>query len=92
MSVDYLHRLWPLARSNPFFDRLRANQPTLMMATRSSRTTEIVRIAKATGNHAIMLDLEHSANSMETAWEMCGAAGDLGLPRLSGSPSAITAA
>lgn len=68
-----------LVRSNPFLDRLRTNQPTLMMAIRSSRTTEIVRIAKATGNHAIMVDLEHSAISMETAWEMCGAAGDLGL-------------
>ncbi len=66
-------------RKNPFLDRLRADEPTLMMAIRSSRTTEIVRIAKATGNHAVMVDLEHSAITIDTAGEMCGAAGDLGL-------------
>ena len=34
-------------RSNPFLDRLRADEPTLMLTIRSSRTTEIVRIATA---------------------------------------------
>ena len=66
-------------RSNPFLNRLRANEPTLMMAIRSSRTTEIIRIAKATGNHAVMVDLEHSAITIATASDMCGTAGDLGI-------------
>jgi 2-keto-3-deoxy-L-rhamnonate aldolase RhmA len=67
------------ARSNPFLDRLRAGELTLLLAIRSSRTNEIVRIAKATGHHAIMVDLEHSAISVAIAAEMCGCANDLGL-------------
>ncbi len=78
MTDEARHMTTP-PRRNPFLDRLRANEPTLMMAIRSSRTTEIVRIAKATGNHAVMVDLEHSAITIETAGEMCSAAGDLGL-------------
>ncbi len=50
-----------------------------MLAIRSARTTEIVRIAQATGHHVIMVDLEHSGIDVTTAAEMCATAGDLGL-------------
>jgi 2-keto-3-deoxy-L-rhamnonate aldolase RhmA len=60
------------AQANAFLERLRSGELTLMMAIRSARTTEIVRIAKATGHHAVMVDLEHSAIDV-------GLAGDLGL-------------
>jgi hypothetical protein len=48
-------------RSNPFLDRLRAGQLTLMLGIRCSRTSDVVRIAHATGHHAVLVDLEHSA-------------------------------
>jgi 2-keto-3-deoxy-L-rhamnonate aldolase RhmA len=66
-------------RSNPFLDRLRRGEPTLMMAIRHARTPEIVRIARSTGHHAIMVDLEHAAIPLDVAGQMCAAAGDLGL-------------
>ena len=69
----------PNGRINPLLARLRANELTLMMTIRGSRTTEIIRIAKATGHHAVLVDLEHSAITIDTTSEMCGAAGDLGL-------------
>jgi 2-keto-3-deoxy-L-rhamnonate aldolase RhmA len=50
-----------------------------MLAVRSARTTEIVRIAKATGQHAVMVDLEHSTMPLAVAGEICAAAFDLGL-------------
>ncbi len=66
-------------RANPFLDRLRRGELTLMMGIRSARTTEIVRIAHATGHHAVMIDLEHSAIGLTVAAEMCCAAHDLGM-------------
>ena len=62
-----------------FCDRLRANEPQYRLGIRSARTTEIVRIAKAAGYHSIMVDLEHCAMSIDTATEICAAAGDAGL-------------
>jgi 2-keto-3-deoxy-L-rhamnonate aldolase RhmA len=67
------------ARANALLARLRSGELTLMMLIRSARTTEIVRIAKATGHHAVMVDLEHSAIDLALAGEMCGAASDLGM-------------
>ena len=64
---------------SPLLARLRRDEPTLMLAIRSARTTEIVRIAHSTGHHVIMVDLEHSHIDVSIAAEMCGAAGDLGL-------------
>jgi hypothetical protein len=61
------------AQANAFLERLRSGELTLMMAIRSARTTEIVRIAKATGHHAVMVDLEHSAIDVGLAGEMCAA-------------------
>jgi 2-keto-3-deoxy-L-rhamnonate aldolase RhmA len=67
------------SRSNPFLDRLRGGELTLMLAVRSSRTPDVVRIACQTGHHAIMVDLEHSAMPLDTAVQLCATAGDLGL-------------
>ena len=67
------------SRSNPFLDRLRGGELTLMLAVRSSRTADVVRIAHQTGHHAIMVDLEHSAMPLDTAAQLCATAGDLGL-------------
>jgi len=66
-------------RSNPFLHRLRRGELTLMMGIRSARTTEVVRIAQATGHHAIMVDLEHSTIPLAVAAEMCCVAHDLGM-------------
>ena len=64
---------------NAFLDRLRGGEPTLMLAIRSSRTADVVRIAKSTGHHAIMVDLEHSTMPLDVAASLCATAGDLGL-------------
>ena len=64
---------------NAFLDRLRGSDPVLMLAIRSSRTTDVVRIAKATGHHAVMVDLEHSTMPLDVAAALCATAGDLGL-------------
>jgi 2-keto-3-deoxy-L-rhamnonate aldolase RhmA len=64
---------------NAFFGRLRGGEPTLMLAIRSSRTADVVRIAKSTGHHAIMVDLEHSTMPLDVAASLCATAGDLGL-------------
>jgi len=66
-------------RNNAFLDRLRHGELTLMIGIRSSRTTEVVRIARETGHHAIMVDLEHSAMPLSVAAEMCATANDLGM-------------
>lgn len=65
--------------TNPFLTRLHEGQPTFMLGIRHSRTTDICRIAKSTGHHAIMVDLEHSTMSLDVAATLCSAAGDLGL-------------
>ena len=67
------------APANAFLERLRSGELTLMLSIRSARTTEIVRIAKSTGHHAVMVDLEHSAIDVGLAGEMCAVAGDLGM-------------
>ncbi|MDH7799003.1 MULTISPECIES: aldolase/citrate lyase family protein [unclassified Beijerinckia] len=66
-------------RKNLLLDRLRANELTLMLAIRTSRTPDIIRIAHATGHHAVMLDLEHSTITLDTTAQLCGTANDLGL-------------
>ncbi|HEY6481533.1 MAG TPA: aldolase/citrate lyase family protein [Streptosporangiaceae bacterium] len=64
---------------NPFLDRLRAGELTLMLGIRSSRTADVVRIAREAGYHAVMIDLEHSAMPLDVAAQLCATAGDLGL-------------
>jgi 2-keto-3-deoxy-L-rhamnonate aldolase RhmA len=62
-----------------FLDRLRRGELTLMLGIRSSRSTDIVRVAHATGYHCIMIDLEHSAMSLDTAASLCATAVDLAM-------------
>jgi 2-keto-3-deoxy-L-rhamnonate aldolase RhmA len=64
---------------NAFLDRLSGSDPVLMLAIRSSRTADVVRIAKSTGHHAVMIDLEHSTMPLDVAASLCATAGDLGL-------------
>lgn len=64
---------------NAFLDRLRSGELTLMMAVRSSRSADVVRIARSTGHHAVLVDLEHSTVSLEVATQLCATAGDLGM-------------
>jgi len=60
-------------------EQLQAGVPQFMLAIRSSRTPDIVRIAASTGHTCIMVDLEHSAMPIDTAAQLCAVAGDLGL-------------
>jgi 2-keto-3-deoxy-L-rhamnonate aldolase RhmA len=64
---------------NPFLDRLRAGELTLMLGVRGSRTTDVVHIARSTGHHSIMVDLEHSTMSTDVAAALCVAADNLGM-------------
>lgn len=66
-------------RHNPFLDRLRAGDLTLMMSIRSGRTADVVRVAHATGHHAVLIDLEHSTMPLDVASALCATAADLGL-------------
>ena len=67
---------------NPFLKRISDGDLTLMLGIRSHRTTEVVRLAAATGHHAVMVDLEHSTMSTDQAAQMCAVAADLGLTPL----------
>ncbi len=64
---------------NAFLDRLRDGDQVLMLAVRSSRTADVIRIAKSTGHHAVMIDLEHSTMTLDVAAGLCATAADLGL-------------
>jgi 2-keto-3-deoxy-L-rhamnonate aldolase RhmA len=64
---------------NAFLGRLRDGELTLMLGIRSSRTADVVRIAREAGYHAVMIDLEHSTMSLDVAAQLCAIAGDLGL-------------
>ena len=50
-----------------------------MLGIRSSRTADVVRIAREAGYHAVMIDLEHSTMPLDVAAQLCATAGDLGL-------------
>ena len=65
--------------TNAFLNRLRNNEVALMLAVRGARSCEVIRIAKATGHQAILVDLEHSAIPVSLAAEMCACANDLGI-------------
>lgn len=60
-------------------DRLRGGELTLMMGIRSARTADAVRIARSTGHHAVLIDLEHSTMSLDVTAALCSTAADLGM-------------
>ena len=63
-------------------DQLNARRPVLALGVRASRTPEIARLAKASGHDVILIDLEHSAISIDAAAQICATAHDLGLTSL----------
>ncbi|MFD5074049.1 HpcH/HpaI aldolase/citrate lyase family protein [Streptomyces sp. NPDC058371] len=71
-----------LPHSSRFLERLHAGEPTLMLTVRTSRTMDIVHIARSTGHHGIMVDLEHSTMSTDVAAQLCAAADSLGVTAL----------
>ncbi|HET6501760.1 MAG TPA: aldolase/citrate lyase family protein [Amycolatopsis sp.] len=62
-----------------FLGRLRDGELTLMMGIRSARTSDVVHIARSTGHHAVMVDLEHSTMPVDVAAALCVTAGALGM-------------
>src|SRR3984893_2285936 len=60
-------------------ERLRQGLPVAVLGIRSSRPTDVARIARSSGHHAIWVDLEHSTMPIDTAALICAAALDLGL-------------
>jgi 2-keto-3-deoxy-L-rhamnonate aldolase RhmA len=68
---------WLVARTA--IQRLVSGIPVAALGIRSSRTTDIVRLAHSSGHEAIWVDLEHSTMPMDTAASICAAAIDLGV-------------
>ncbi len=68
-----------LTRGNPVKNRLARGLPVVNLIIRSSRSTEILRIARASGHHAVMIDLEHSTMSLDLAGQICSTAVELGV-------------
>jgi 2-keto-3-deoxy-L-rhamnonate aldolase RhmA len=68
--------------SGGFLKRLHAGEPTLMLIVRTSRTMDVVHIARSTGHHGILVDLEHSTMSTDVAAQLCASADSLGLTAL----------
>ncbi|MFJ6658837.1 HpcH/HpaI aldolase/citrate lyase family protein [Streptomyces sp. NPDC091377] len=65
-----------------FLQRLHSGEPTLMLTLRTARTADVVHIAASSGHHSVMVDLEHSTMSTDTAAHLCAVAGGLGLTAL----------
>src|SRR5579859_7920876 len=66
----------------PLLTRLRDGELTLMLAIRGARTAEVVHLARSTGHLAVLVDLEHSSMSTDTAATLCTAADAIGLTPL----------
>ncbi|QNK69289.1 HpcH/HpaI aldolase family protein [Variovorax sp. PAMC26660] len=67
------------ASTNLVVSRLLQRLPVAALGIRCSRTPDIARIAKASGHHAIWVDLEHSSIAIDAAVQICAAALDIGL-------------
>ncbi len=72
----------PATDAPPLLARLRAGELTLLLGVRGSRTSDVLRVARATGHHGVLLDLEHATLSLDLAAQLCASAGDLGLTAL----------
>ena len=64
---------------NVIIERLANGLPVFVFGVRSSRTLDVVKIAKGTGHHVLWIDLEHSGMSTDTAVQICASALDVGL-------------
>lgn len=69
-------------QGHPLMQALARGEPMTAFGIRISRTPDIARLAKASGHHAIWVDLEHSTISLDAAGAICAAAHDLGLMAL----------
>lgn len=65
--------------ANAFLERARRDEPTLLLGIRSSRTSDVVRIAASAGYHGILIDLEHATMALDVAAALCATANDLGM-------------
>ncbi|MPS26939.1 aldolase/citrate lyase family protein [Pigmentiphaga sp.] len=72
----------PAGAVHPVIDRLARRLPVAALGLRCARTPDVVRWARATGHHAVWVDLEHSAMPVDVAGALCGTAADLGLTAL----------
>lgn len=63
----------------PLLQKLRRGELATAMMIRSARTADVVRIAASTGHDGIIVDLEHSAMSLDAVAQMTAVANDLGL-------------
>jgi 2-keto-3-deoxy-L-rhamnonate aldolase RhmA len=59
--------------------KLQRGELAVAMMIRSARSADVVRIAASTGHDSIIVDLEHSAMSLDVVAQMTGVANDLGL-------------
>lgn len=64
---------------NALLSKLRRGELVTAMMIRSARTADVVRVAASTGHHSIIVDLEHSAISLDVVAQMTSVANDLGL-------------
>jgi 2-keto-3-deoxy-L-rhamnonate aldolase RhmA len=69
-------------KTNHFLNRVAEGSLVLMLGIRSARSADVVRIAAASGHHAVMVDLEHSTMSIDQAAQLCCVAADLGMTPL----------
>lgn len=65
--------------SSPVMQRLARRQWVAALGVRHARGAEIARLAKASGHHAIWVDLEHSTMPIDAAGAICATALDIGL-------------
>ena len=70
------------SQGHPLMQRLARGEPVAAFGIRMARTPDVVRLAKASGHHAIWVDLEHSTIPLDAAGAICAAAHDLGLMAL----------
>ena len=65
--------------TNLIVTRLAQGLPVAMLGVRMARSAEVARLAKASGNHALWIDLEHSAMGIDVAAQICATANDIGV-------------
>lgn len=69
----------PRFPGHAMLQRLARGEPVAAFGVRLCRTSDVARLAKATGHHAVWIDLEHSTIPLDAAGAICATAHDLGL-------------